>query len=198
MSETFYRSFTPDLEVRSSGEGRTLHGIAVPYDRAQRIDATLVEQFAHGAFRKTIANAHRVPLSREHLRQGGSLIGRLTELREDAAGLYFEARISATPLGDETLTLIQDEALREVSIGFRPRQDRRLADGTIERVTADLRELAVVLEGAYGKHAAVAGVRAAQDDDGEDVELVEDELARRRLAAAAQIYALLPVLPPAA
>lgn len=194
---TLYRSFTPQIELRSTGEGRTLHGIAVPYGQAQRIDERLTEQFRHGAFAKAVAAAHRVPLAREHMSHGGKLIGRLTELREDAAGLYFEARVSRTPLGDETLALLEDEALREVSIGFRPRQDARLADGTIERVKADLRELAVVMEGAYGELATVGGVRSAVDEE-EPAELVEDEMSRRRAEAAARVFALLPVLPPVA
>lgn len=198
MSETLFRSFTPEIELRSGGDGRTLHGIAVPYGRPQRIDATLVEQFRHGAFARQVAAAHRVPLAREHMPLGGKLIGRLTALREDAAGLYFEARVSKTPLGDETLALLEDEALREVSIGFRPKQDARLADGTIERVTADLRELAVVMQGAYGEAAAVAGVRSAAEDTGDTPVVVADEVSRQRAEAAARILALLPVLPPAA
>lgn len=160
MNDTLYRSFDPQIEVRSVGDGRTVTGIAVPYGRPQRIDATLTEQFRKGAFAASIKAAHRVPFAREHLGMGGTLIGKLTALRDDAAGLYFEARVSPTVAGDETLALLRDGALDNVSIGFRARQDRRLPDGTIERVTADLRELAVVLEGAYGEHALVSAVRS--------------------------------------
>lgn len=45
-----YRSFTPDLEVRSSGDGRTIHGIVVPYNAPTRVNPGLVEQFERGAF----------------------------------------------------------------------------------------------------------------------------------------------------
>jgi HK97 family phage prohead protease len=155
-----YRSFDPELEVRSNGDGRTVVGIAVPYGRPQQITHDLREQFARGAFNAAIRAAHRIPFAREHMRLGGTLIGRLTELRDDAKGLYFEARVSPTVAGDETLALLKDGALDQVSIGFREKQNRRLVDGTVERVTADLRELAVVLEGAYGRHAAVAAVRS--------------------------------------
>ncbi|GAA2543707.1 DUF305 domain-containing protein [Pseudonocardia hydrocarbonoxydans] len=161
MNQLITRAFSPELEVRSAGDGRTVTGVAVPYGRPQRIDSTLTEQFRRGAFNAAIRAAHRVPFTREHLSMGGALIGRLTALRDDEAGLYFEARVSPTVAGDETLALLRDGALESVSIGFRARQNRRLADGTIERVTADLRELAVVLEGAYGEHALVSSVRAA-------------------------------------
>lgn len=161
MSEDVaYRSFAPEVEVRSSGDGRTVHGIAVPYGQPQRINATLVEQFARGAFSRQAGAAHRVPFAREHLPMGGQLIGRITQLRDDAKGLYFEARVADTQLGNDTLALLRDGALDQVSIGFRERQNRRLPDGTVERVTADLRELAVVLEGAYGEYAVAMGVRS--------------------------------------
>lgn len=154
------RTFSPELEVRSSGDGRTITGIAVPYGRAQRIDDELVEQFARGAFNHQLRAVNRVRFSREHLVLGGQLIGATALLRDDAAGLYGEWRVSRTPAGDETLELVKDGALSDLSVGFRGRQSRRLDDGTVERVTADLLEVAVVMEGAYGANAVVTGVRA--------------------------------------
>lgn len=156
-----YRSFTPDLEVRSSGDGRTIVGIAVPYGRPQFISRGLTEQFRRGAFNHQLRAAHRVPLTRDHLPLGGTLIGRATVLRDDAAGLYGEWRVSKTAAGDETLELVRDGALSQLSIGFRERQNERLTGGVIERVTADLREVAVVPEGAYGDAALISAVRAA-------------------------------------
>lgn len=165
MNETIIRGFVPELEIRSTangGDGRTVEGIAVPYGRKQRIDASLVEQFARGAFNHQLNAPHRVKFSREHLTAGGTLIGKAIELRDDAAGLWGAWRVSATPTGDETIELVRDGVLDELSIGFRIRQDRRLADGTIERVKADLMEVAVVLQGAYGQGALVSAVRQAQ------------------------------------
>jgi HK97 family phage prohead protease len=159
-----YRSWTPDLEVRSEGDGRTVFGIAVPYNKPQRIDDTLTEVFLPGAFRAQMKAANRVVFARDHLRHGGTLIGRLTEMRDDAKGLYIEARISATSVGEDTLTLLRDKVLEEMSIGFAERQNRRRPDGVMERVTAHLAEVAVVLEGAYGRGARATGVRSAVDD----------------------------------
>ena len=193
------RSFTPELEIRSAakgGDGRTIEGIAVPYGRAQRIDSTLVEQFARGAFNHQLAAPNRVRFAREHVSLGGTLIGRAVELRDDAAGLWGAWRVSATPAGDETLTLIEDGVLDELSIGFRERQNRRLADGTIERVKADLVEVSVVLQGAYGRGALVSAVREAQRHD--DVAAPDCTCgAASRADRARQILASLPLLPPA-
>lgn len=158
-----YRSFASDLEVRSGGDGRTVVGIAVPYGREQRINAGLTEVFMRGAFAHQLRAGHRVPFTRNHLPHGGDVIGKTTLLREDASGLYGEWRVSATPRGDETLTLIKDGVLTELSIGFRQPSGgyRRNDRGVIERTKAHLTEVASVVEGAYGQGAVVAGVRAA-------------------------------------
>ena len=198
MSDLLTRAFTPDLEVRAKGDGRTIVGIAVPYARPQRINERLTEQFARGAFNHQIRTAQRVPFAREHLGLGGTLIGRSLLYRDDAAGLYGEWRAAKTPAGDETLELVKDGALTQLSIGFRQRQDRRLPGGITERVTADLREVAVVLEGAYGEGAAVSEVRAHQDDDEHRCTTCGTPLlTTARSEQARQILASLPVLPSA-
>lgn len=194
------RAFRPELEIRAAGkggDGRTVEGLAVPYGLEQRIDSTLVESFARGAFNHQLSAPNRVKFSREHLSYGGSLIGRAVELRDDAAGLWGAWRVSATPAGEETLELVKDGALDELSVGFHSRQDRRLANGTIERVKADLMEVALVLQGAYGRGALVSAVRQAQDRN-EVVDATCSCGAASRAARAAQILAGLPVLPPAA
>jgi len=175
-TETMYRSFNPDLQVRSGGDGRTVYGIAVPYGAPVRIDGALVEQFSRGAFNHQINAPGRVKFAREHIALGGQLIGAATLLRDDAAGLYVEMRTSKTPVGDETLELIRDGALDELSIGFRDRQNRKLAGGIVERVKADLLEVASVLQGAYGQLATAAGVRSAQSPVEADDLLLEDQV----------------------
>ncbi|NBH01943.1 HK97 family phage prohead protease [Amycolatopsis sp. SID8362] len=180
MTEMLTRQFMPELEVRSSGDGRTITGIAVPYGRPQYIDSRLTEQFARGAFNAQLRAAHRIPFMRDHGPHGGNLIGKANELRDDAAGLYGEWRVSKTPLGDETLELVKDGALSELSIGFREGQNRTLSGGVVERRTATLTEVAIVMAGAYGEAAMVASVRAQSTVD--------------RRAEAAQILAQLPVL----
>lgn len=192
MGDTLVRSFAPELEIRSSakgGDGRTIEGIAVPYGRRQRISSDLVEQFARGAFNAQLAAAHRVKFAREHPTHGGALIGRAVELRDDAAGLWGAWRVSATQAGDEALELARDGVLDELSVGFIERQNRRLDDGTIERVTAHLVEVSLVLAGAYGRGATVSAVREMHSDPACTCG------AATRAAQAAQILAGLPLLP---
>jgi len=160
--ETQYRSFAPDLEVRSGGDGRTVYGIVVPYDAPTRINDDLVESFARGAFNHQLKEPHRVKFAREHVMLGGELIGVTQALRDDAAGLYAEMRASKTPEGDKTLELVKDRALDQMSVAFRERQNRRVGAGIVQRIKADLFEIAVVMQGAYGELATVAGVRSRQ------------------------------------
>jgi HK97 family phage prohead protease len=166
--EALYRAFTPDLEIRSAskgGDGRTIYGLAVPYNYPQRIDDSLTEEFMRGAFDHQLRAAHRVPFTRGHMSQGGTLIGRAMDLSDDAAGLVGTWRVSNTPAGEETLELVRDGVLSQLSIGFYDRASRRTPAGVVQRVKADLTEVAIVLNGAYGEGALVAGVRSAVTQD---------------------------------
>jgi Escherichia/Staphylococcus phage prohead protease len=158
--DTHIRSFRPDLEVRSGGDGRTIYGIAVPYNAPTKISENLIEQFCRGAFNHQLNAPQRVKFSREHILLGGTLIGAASVLRDDPAGLYVELRASKTPVGDETLELVRDGALNQLSIMFRELQNRRLAGNITERVKAHLGEVAAVLEGAFGDLASAIGVRS--------------------------------------
>lgn len=188
-TQTHYRSFRPDLQVRSGGDGRTIYGIAVPYDAPTRIDDSLTEQFARGAFNHQLNSPMRVKFSREHVLLGGTLIGAASAMRDDAAGLYVELRASKTPVGDETLELVKDGALNQLSVMFRERQNRRLPGGITERVTADLSEVAAVMQGAYGDLATAVGVRSATGQ-----RLDDDEAALRAAAEEYLTGSGLPVL----
>jgi len=177
MTERHYRSFRPELQVRSAGDGRTIYGIAVPYNAPTRITDSLVEQFARSAFNHQLTHPSRIKLSREHYLEGGDVIGAASVLRDDPAGLYFEARAAKTPKGDETIELVREGALDQVSIMFEERQNRRLSGGIVERVKADLHEIAVVFSGSYGDLAPALGVRSA-GAAGSLVD-VDDELRRQ-------------------
>lgn len=180
-AESHYRSFRPDLEVKSGGDGRTIFGIAVPYHAPTRIREDLVEEFVRGAFNHQLNAPQRVKVAREHMLLGGNLIGALSSMRDDTAGLYVEMRVSKTPVGEETLELVRDGALNELSIWFEERQNLRVRGGVMQRVKAHLREVAVVLQGAYGELAAAAGVRSAGQFP-DPVVIADSEMELRRQA----------------
>jgi len=184
MTELITRSYTPDLEVRSKGDGRTVEGIVVPYGVAQYIDERLTEQFASGAFDHQVNAAHRIKFTRDHQSHGGKIIGRALSMRNDARGLYMEFRVSNTETGNETLELLKDEALTDLSIGFYAVSNRALPNGVLERTKANLFEVSVVPEGAYGEEAMVSAVRAQNQTP--------------NLDSARKLLQAWPVLPPLA
>jgi HK97 family phage prohead protease len=166
MDEVFLnRAHQADLEIR--GDGRTVVGIAVPFDAPTPIrdaSGSYTELFRRGAFAKTISErGDRVKFLAQHDRRAMPL-GRATLLREDAAGLYAEFRVSQTRDGDDALALIRDGALDALSIGFRPVKDVWNRDRSmVERTEARLDEVSAVSFPAYDG-ALIAGVRTAATD----------------------------------
>ena len=72
-----------------------------------------------GSFARTIKNnGNRVKTLLHH--DPVQIIGKPILMREDDEGLYTETKISDTALGRDLLTLIQDEVIDEMSIGFIP------------------------------------------------------------------------------
>lgn len=166
MNQPISRAFAADLEIRSDGEGRTVHGIVVPFDTPTRVSdggPSYDEAFQRGAFTKTIVErGDRVKLLSQH----NSLVnplGRATALREDAAGLYGEFYVSRTTAGDEALELLRDGALDSFSVGFTPIKHVKRA-GVMWRTEVALREASLVTFPAYAG-ALVGGVRSLNLDE---------------------------------
>lgn len=159
MSGSLYRANQPDLEVRS--DGRTVHGVAVPWDTPARVNdgfGPYTEVFRKGAFERTIRErGHKVKALANHDRRSLPL-GRANLVREDAAGLYTEVRVSKTRAGDEALELVRDGALDAFSVGFIPVREREGPDGLVERTEVRLNEVSLVAFPAYDG-AAIAGIR---------------------------------------
>ena len=154
------RNYSVNLELRANSDGRTIFGIAVPYNKEQRITSTMIEVFRKGVFSEVIKAPHRVKLLRGH--GENNVLGRATLLRETDEGLYAEFKISKTREGDEALELVKDGALDQLSVGFMPIKNRKRPDGVMERLKAHLAEVSLVTFGAYGELAAITGMREGQ------------------------------------
>jgi uncharacterized protein len=174
--EQLYRTRPVDLEVR--GDGRTIHGIAVPWDAPAEIREggwRFTETFRRGAFTKTISERGPQAVKSFAKHQRASLpIGRASVLREDPVGLYTELRVSKTVAGDEVLELVRDGTLDALSIGFQPVKDRWSGSrDAVERLEVALLEVSVVDFPAFAG-AQIAGVRS-------DEHWLSPEAAARRL-----------------
>lgn len=177
------RDFVADIEIRSDGTGRTVHGILVPYSTPARVSdggPAYEEMFAPGAFARDIESRNGdyrgVKFLYQH--QHDEPIGRAVELRDDASGLFGAFRVAKTAKGDEVLELLREGVLDSFSIGFRPIDpapgDPLNINEPVVRVKAGLRETSVVTFPAYAG-ALIAGVRAIEPTDhhGEEVAVVE-------------------------
>lgn len=151
-------SFDADLEVRGA-EGRTVVGIAVPFDvPTDRYGHT--EIFRRGAFARTIAErGPRVKFMVNHDHEALP-VGRATLLREDARGLYSEFGVSKTRAGDEVLELIRDGALDSLSVGIKPVKDRWSADQrTREHLESALYEVSALAFTQFDADSPILEVR---------------------------------------
>jgi len=117
-------------ELRSAGlvdadvKGRTVRGYAAVYDspwsEALIEETGYVEKVARGAFRKALGKAGNVPLLREHERRSmlATTRNKSLRLKDDAKGLYFEADLPKTTLGEDTLEEIRCGNVWGMSYGF--------------------------------------------------------------------------------
>lgn len=164
MEEMITRSF----EIRATDEEkREVSGIAVPYNDTIDIGGGWSERFEKGAVDTTAD----VKLFRDHK----DIIGTVLEMSEEDEGLVIRAKISDTALGNETLALVKDGAIRSFSVGFIPLKDEK-QDKTIIRKKVDLKEISLVVFPAY-TNASVTEVRNENNQEEKSMENTIDNSA---------------------
>jgi HK97 family phage prohead protease len=109
--------------VEANGDGLTFEGYAAVYDTPTRIagwDEDFDEQIAMGAFRAVAGGAYPV-LMFEHGRHpliGTMPLGKITDAREDATGLWIEARLTDNWLIQPVRDAVAAQALDGMSFRF--------------------------------------------------------------------------------
>lgn len=152
-----------DYEIRNTDDGRTLVGIAAPFNSPALImsrSGQYEESFRKGAFSRSIAQkANKIKVHYQHDKH--RLIGAAQKLEERDQGLYVELRVSKTREGDEVLELVRDGALDSFSVGFIPVKGKDIwtADRSkVERTEVKLLEISVTQFPAY-QDAEILAVR---------------------------------------
>jgi HK97 family phage prohead protease len=120
-------------EFKVSGDGRTVEGYASTFGNVDLVGDVVMP----GAYKKTIAQRkNRIRVLRDH----EAPIGVLVDAVEDSKGLHTITRLSDTPLGNETLTLLRDGAIDSMSIGYAPLvKDYTQKDGQQVRLLKEIR-----------------------------------------------------------
>jgi HK97 family phage prohead protease len=67
-------------------------------------------------------------------------LGKLTELKEDATGLYYESQIGTHSLGNDFVKMVESGLISEHSIGFKVIKEAKLKDGNNEMTELKLWE----------------------------------------------------------
>lgn len=164
MAKILYRAAQLDTV-----EGRTVYGVAVPYDdRAlirewdhdARREVKYHEMFQQGSFARSISErGHKVRLMVQHDHRRLP-VGRASELREEPDGLHASFEVARTSDGDDVLELVREGVVDSFSIGFTPVRERWESKGNLRvHLEAALREVSVVTTPAY-ENAVIGGVRS--------------------------------------
>lgn len=166
-----YRTYTNPIEMRSLTQ-RLICGRIVPFGHDQYIHDRLTERFERGAFNHQLRSPNRVRFYHLHSIHNGEHIGHGVLLRDEQEGLYGEFRVADSTIGNHWLQMAREGMLTQWSAGFIPDKERR--DGnTVVYTRANLFELALVPEGAYGELASVGSVRAVLPSLSRDVLLAK-------------------------
>jgi len=115
MADMIIKTARVRFTVKNIGD-RRVAGLASTFEDPKNYDS-YGDVFAPGAFLDSI-NRHlsgqrKVKLFRDHRHP----LGMLESLAETGRGLEVDGRISKTQLGDDTLTLVEDEVLDAFSVG---------------------------------------------------------------------------------
>jgi HK97 family phage prohead protease len=153
-----------ELEFRTVSEtrvgpGRTLYGVAAPFNVRADIAGMFTESIAPGAFAKTLASNSDILALADH--RSDALLGRTRSgtlrLSETAAGLEYSLDLPATSLGNDLLVLAQRGDLGGVSIGFIADSEAWPDKQTRQLRSVTLHEVSVIRgHAAYGEGTTIA------------------------------------------
>ncbi len=121
----FVRSVPFHLTRSEGDDGLTLAGYAAVFNSPTRIRGEVPAEFdeviSPGAFARTINSRDRVVMQYDHGQHpmiGGMPLGKITDLREDAQGLYVEARLTDNWLISPVRDAIANDAVDGMSFRF--------------------------------------------------------------------------------
>ena len=149
---------TVDAAAAEGLPSRSISGVAVTYDEtATVLDGTKV-RFLQGSLPVT---GRDPKIYMQH--DSTQILGKVVERVDTPQGMMFTAKISATRLGDEALTLANDGVIDAVSVGVTPTKFSYDEEGVMIVEAATWQELSLVSEGAFSG-AVITEVAASAPD----------------------------------
>ena len=150
---------TVDAAAAEGLPSRSISGVAVTYDETATVNDGTKVRFLQGSLPVT---GRDPKLFMQH--DSNQIVGKVVERVDTAEGMLFTAKISATRLGDEALTLANDGVIDAVSVGVTPTKFSYDEEGVMIVETATWQELSLVSEGAFAG-AVITDVAASAPDE---------------------------------
>lgn len=121
LTDMVMRSLPQDFElskVINVGEDRIIKGYAIVWGTRNSHGETVVKGATLNSLNARGVGSVKNAIQFLYMHRVDEPIAKITELREDDFGLYFEAEIIKTQAGDELITKINSGVLRQLSYGF--------------------------------------------------------------------------------
>jgi HK97 family phage prohead protease len=150
---------TVDAAAAEGLPSRSISGVAVTYDETATVSDGTQVRFLQGSLPVT---GRDPKLYMQH--DSNQIVGKVVERVDTAEGMLFTAKISATRLGDEALTLANDGVIDAVSVGVTPTKFSYDEEGVMIVESANWSELSLVSEGAFSG-AIITDVAASAPDE---------------------------------
>jgi HK97 family phage prohead protease len=150
---------TVDAAAADDKPSRSISGVAVTYDETATVNDGTQVRFLQGSLPVT---GRDPKLYMQH--DANQIVGKVVERVDTPQGMMFTAKISATRLGDEALTLANDGVIDAVSVGVTPTKFSYDEEGVMIVEAATWSELSLVSEGAFAG-AVITEVAASAPDE---------------------------------
>ena len=150
---------TVDAAAAEGLPSRSISGVAVTYDETAIVNDGTKVRFLQGSLPVT---GRDPKLFMQH--DSNQIVGKVVERVDTPQGMMFTAKISATRLGDEALTLANDGVIDAVSVGVTPTKFSYDEEGVMIVESASWQELSLVSEGAFSG-AVITEVAASAPDE---------------------------------
>ena len=150
---------TVDAAAAEGLPSRSISGVAVTYDETATVNDGTKVRFLQGSLPVT---GRDPKLFMQH--DSNQIVGKVVERVDTPQGMMFTAKISATRLGDEALTLANDGVIDAVSVGVTPTKFSYDEEGVMIVEAATWQELSLVSEGAFSG-AVITEVAASAPDE---------------------------------
>jgi HK97 family phage prohead protease len=150
---------TVDAAAAEGLPSRSISGVAVTYDETAVVNDGTKVRFLQGSLPVT---GRDPKLYGQH--DSNQILGKVVERVDTPQGMMFTAKLSATRLADEFMTLMIDGVIDAVSVGVTPTKFSYDEEGVMIVEAATWSELSLVSEGAFAG-AVITDVAASAPDE---------------------------------